>query len=201
MGIRFGTMFTGTVDRVGGECIQTRFLAIGVPLIPLGSFFVIRRLEYGFPIALNVKSVFWGYLRWLAFVGVLVSAAEVVFGSWSVLAFAAMTALWVVATFGTTAPGREMAAKRSLFKAATGVSALPQMLPIDVAQLMLDSLEKSPMRSSPAWAFVVASLKARLADDPGLALSAEQVWLDLAAVPVSAAGCLAHSRVGRCTSV
>lgn len=183
MGIRFGTMFTGTVDRVGGEFIQTKFFAIGVPLIPLGSFFVVREHDRGFPIALNVKSVLWAYIRWLAFIGAVVAAGEMVFGHWRAPIFAVMSGLWVLSTFFTSAPDREMLAKRSVFKAATGVSALPQMLPTDIAQAMLESLLQNPMHSSLAWSYVVASLRARLANDPESERSAERAWSSLGPSP------------------
>ena len=183
MVIRIGTMWTGTVDRVGGEFIQTKFFAIGVPLIPLGSFFVVREHQRGFPIPLNLKSVLWGYVRWLAFLGTAVAAAETVWHGWHGSVVAVMASLWALATFFTSAPAREMLAKRSVFKAATGVSALPHMLPADIAQAMLESLERNPMHSSLAWSFVVASLKARLVNDPESQRSAERAWSSLVPTP------------------
>ena len=190
MHLRVGTLFTGTVDRVGGEFIQTKFFAIVVPLIPLGSFFVLKNHGRGFPIPLSVKSVFWAYVRWFAFLGVVVATAESFMNGWSGWVCVMMTALWVLATFFTIAPNQNTLAKRSVFKAATGVSALPSMLPIDIAQGMLASLEKNPMQSNPAWAYVVASLKARLARDEAqsrLSAEAERAWSNMGLQPTSPA--------------
>lgn len=180
MVLRIGTMLTGTIDRVGGEFIQTRFFALGVPLIPLGSFFVMRQGGRGFRIPLNLKSVCWAYVRWLAFAGTVAAAAESAVSNWSPALCVIMAALWALTTFFTNAPGREMLAKRSVFKAATGLSALPAMLPVELAQSMLESLEQSPMHSNPAWAYVVASLRARLQNDAESMRSAERAWSSLA---------------------
>src|SRR3954469_8838429 len=84
MGIRIGTVFTGTVDQVGEESIQTKFFMIGVPLIPMESFFVLRDRGNGvdgFPIPLNGKSVLLAYLRWGAFIAAVIGGIVAMAGS------------------------------------------------------------------------------------------------------------------------
>src|SRR5688572_2159066 len=65
--ISAGTELLGKVDKINNESIQTKFIILGMPLFPIGSFYC---LEDPFPgsrlirIQLNLKSVVLAYLRW-----------------------------------------------------------------------------------------------------------------------------------------
>src|SRR3990167_4206706 len=171
MGIRIGTVFTGTVEQVGEESIQTKFFMIGVPLIPLESFFVLRDRGNGvdgFPIPLNGKSVLLAYLRWGAFIGAVIAGImAMVTPSYrreptEFIGVAVLSVAWVVLTFFAGKPGKAILARRLIFKAATGISATPDLLPSHLASEIHQSLQNNPMQDSAAWRFVSSSYQARL---------------------------------------
>ncbi len=121
-----GTMLTGKVDQLDGEFIQTRFFAIGVPLVPMGSVFVMREGRHTIRIPLNAKSVVWAYIRWFAFMGAVAAAANVLRGTWPWQAAVAMAALWAAVTFSLTpSPYKTCSPDARYSSAATGISALP----------------------------------------------------------------------------
>lgn len=65
--IRIGTIFTGKVDAINQESIQTKFFVLGLPLFPLKSYYCLGTTHQGvqgFPIKLNLKSIIMAYLRW-----------------------------------------------------------------------------------------------------------------------------------------
>jgi len=73
MGIMIGTISTGTIYEYKSQSIKTKFVIIGVPLFPIGSFYKITD-NLGIPIALNKKSVWVGYSRTtLLAIGILLS--------------------------------------------------------------------------------------------------------------------------------
>src|SRR5688572_22688380 len=115
MGIRIGTVFTGTVDQVGEQSVQTKFFMIGVPLIPLESFYVLREDVNGvngFRIELSGKSVLMAYARWGSFIGAVIAGINaMVTSSWRRTAadwipLGLCLAAWVFFTFFTTAPNK-----------------------------------------------------------------------------------------------
>ncbi len=188
MGIRIGTVFTGTVDQVGDESIQTKFFMIGVPLIPMESYFVLRDHGNGvdgFPIPLNGKSVALAYLRWGAFIAAVIGGImALVTPSYRrevsdfVLAGGAIAA-WVVLTFFAGRPNRSALARRLIFKAATGISATPDLLPAHVASEIHESLQRNPMQENAAWRFVSSSYQARLENSEQARQAAEAAWAQL----------------------
>lgn len=188
MGIRIGTVFTGTVDQVGDESIQTKFFMIGVPLIPMESYFVLRDHGNGvdgFPIPLNGKSVALAYLRWGAFIAAVIGGImALVTPSYRrdmtdfVLAGGAIAA-WVVLTFFAGRPNRSVLARRLIFKAATGISATPDLLPAHVASEIHESLQRNPMQENAAWRFVSSSYQARLENSEQARQAAEAAWAQL----------------------
>lgn len=197
MGIRIGTVFTGTVDQVGEESIQTKFFMIGVPLIPLESFFVLRDRGNGvdgFPIPLNGKSVLLAYLRWGAFIGAVIAGImAAVTPSYrreptEFIGVAVLSVAWVVLTFFAGKPNKASLARRLIFKAATGISAPPDLLPSHLASEIHQSLQNNPMQDSAAWRFVSSSYQARLENSEQARAAAEAAWAQLgggAASPVS----------------
>lgn len=188
MGIRIGTVFTGTVDQVGEESIQTKFFMIGVPLIPMESFFVLRDHGNGvdgFPIPLNGKSVVLAYLRWGAFIAAIIGGVvAMVTPSYRrgpadfVLAGIALVA-WVVLTFVVGKPSKASMARRLIFKAATGISATPELVPAHLATEIHASLQKNPMQDSAAWRFVSSSYQARIENSEPARAAAEAAWAQL----------------------
>lgn len=188
MGIRIGTVFTGTVDQVGEESIQTKFFMIGVPLIPMESFFVTRDRGNGvdgFPIPLHGKSVLLAYLRWGAFIAaILAGVMAMVTPSYRRGAIDFLPAIftcvaWVVLTFMMGKPSKAMLARRLIFKAATGISATPDLLPSHVASEIHESLQKNPMHDNAAWRFVSSSYQARIENSEQARAAAEAAWAQL----------------------
>ena len=70
-------------------------------------------------------------------------------------------------------------ARRSLFKAATGVAAPPEYVPSHVAQGIHESLQANPLRENPAWVFVSAAYRARVESDPQAQALADATWAKL----------------------
>ena len=188
MGIRIGTVFTGTVDQVGEESIQTKFFMIGVPLIPMESFFVLRDRGNGvdgFPIPLNGKSVLLAYLRWGAFIGAVIAGIAAMVtpsyrrGPADFIGLGVMLVAWVLFTFVAGKPGKASMARRLVFKAATGISATPDLLPSHLASEIHESLQKNPLHESAAWRFVASSYQARLENNEQARAAAEAAWAQL----------------------
>src|SRR4051812_15566670 len=71
--IRFGTAWLGRIHRVGDQCVATRFLIIGLPLLPLESALV--RGNTGATLRLQPLSIVVAYLREWGFLAAAVSAA------------------------------------------------------------------------------------------------------------------------------
>lgn len=63
----FGTMYSGTLHELDGQSIQTKFVIIGVPLIPTGTIYRVTPNQ-GFPMGLSLKSIAVGYCRTTFFV-------------------------------------------------------------------------------------------------------------------------------------
>ena len=150
--MKIGTMFLGRVDAVGGQSIQTKFFVVGLPLIPMGSWFVLRdRVNgvQGFEIALHPKSVLLGYLRlWLmvpAVVGGLfwyLDRHDYDFSpAYPVMAIV-FGVLWLASMFLGGAGGKAKRQRLALGK-VTGICAYPSMLPPAVSELNRAALVKA----------------------------------------------------------
>ena len=188
MGIKIGTVFTGTVDQVGEESIQTKFFMIGVPLIPMESFFVLRDRGNGvdgFPIPLNGKSVLLAYLRWGAFIAAIIAGVMAMVtpsyrrGPADFIVAGIAVVAWGLLTFLAGRPNKASLARRLVFKAATGISATPDLLPSHVASEIHESLQKNPMQDSAAWRFVASSYQARIENSEQARAAAEVAWAQL----------------------
>lgn len=63
----FGHVYLGAAESLDGECVKTRFLVVGLPLMPIEAMYCVRsrgfRVE-GFPVQWNHTSILLGYLRW-----------------------------------------------------------------------------------------------------------------------------------------
>lgn len=137
MAIRIGTMFMGEVDAVGSQSIQTKFFVLGVPLLPLGSFYFTSPGR-GIEIPIHGKSVLAGYLRLvlgLAAVGLVIRLF--VMSSWHrdvedwVVAIASV-ALAIGSIFFLGRLGSVEKARRTVLLARTGLAADPAVLPTHV---------------------------------------------------------------------
>ena len=149
MVVRIGTMFFGKVDAIGSESVQTKFLVVGLPLLPLSSHYVLEQHGNGirgFEIPTSAKSVLFGYLRiyaWLAalLLGVFayVDRHSDELWAWCVL-FAVVA---TVATFGLGGLSKREELRRSLLRQNTGVGAPPEILPSDTRATLADTLMKA----------------------------------------------------------
>lgn len=185
--LRLGPTFEGAVDHVGEECVLTRFFSVGVPLVPMKSFFVVSRTQRtvkAIPIALNAKSVVLAYARWGAFCLVVLAGAVAAFGPaerplhLDLAPFFIAACAWLLATFALGHLSGRAGAQRLVFREVTGTSARPEWLPPRVAQRILDEVEaKRRARSTPVWEFVVAAYRARLEGDATSAAQAQAAWL------------------------
>jgi hypothetical protein len=161
------------------------------------SYFVLRDHGNGvdgFPIPLNGKSVLLAYLRWGAFIAAVIGGImALVTPSYRrdvsdfVVAGVAIAA-WVVLTFFAGKPNRAVLARRLIFKAATGISATPDLLPTHVASEIHESLQRNPMQENAAWRFVSSSYQARLENSEQARQAAEAAWAQLGAGGSSSSG-------------
>jgi hypothetical protein len=182
MNVSVGWQFMGTVDEVAGQSVQTNFLVVGAPLFPLESQLVLEETEggvRGIRIPLSWKSVLLAYARMLCFAAALLGWMWVLIeGQWSsglpvVLGLLAL-GIWLVA--GTKRPGRRERARRQALWEATGLSAPPAILPLDVAQEILAKLEAEPVYGDCGYGFALALYEARVNADAAAAERAETIW-------------------------
>lgn len=145
--MRIGTEFAGKVDAVGPESIQTKFLVVGGPIVPLKSFYVLQetgRGVNGFPIPLHAKSVLFGYLRnWLfipAFVFLVLGFAIRDELAWMIVPGFVLTAAWLVCWLALGKPSASDRKKRETLGRLVGLRAPPSMVPMDVAQKIVAAL-------------------------------------------------------------
>jgi len=190
--MRIGTMFFGRVDALAGEAIETKFLVIGVPLLPLGSYYLTNGRQ-GIAIPLHGKSVLLGYARIGLWIGAVV---------WGLIAYvskhysdgpevlvgpALMLAAAGVLTFAVGGVSKADQPRRLLLRTVAGLGAPPAILSPDIRSEIQDRLEKAwtargagkPWRDAlksaslkkddARWCFVLASY----AQEPDLA---ERAW-------------------------
>lgn len=193
MSIRIGTIFTGTVDRVGEQSVQTKFFMIGVPLIPLESYFVLQEQVNGvngIRMELSGKSVLMAYARWGSFVAAIIAGIAALTKSsfsrhptdWLPLAICGV--VFVASLFFGGLSKRERA-RRSALKSVTGLAALPEMLPLDISAEILSKLEKSPVVNDPMTQFALELYRAHVKLDVSAGARAENAWSRIEASPGS----------------
>jgi|GEM_PF-4192836 len=172
MGFRIGTMFMGEVDSVGPQSVQTKFFVLGVPLVPLGSFFFTAPGR-GIEIPINGRSVAAGYSRLVFGLGATLLVLRLfVMSSWHrdasdyAAAFGA-AAMFVASLVFLGRLDKAEKRRRTVLLARTGLAADPAILP-------------ALLRSG-----IAADLRARLAEKE-LPLRAED-WA-AAATAIAGAG-------------
>lgn len=164
------TSFTGSVDEVDGQSVQTKFISLGLPLIPLQSFFVLDEKNNevnGFPIAFNVKSVFFAYARWATFFVGALFTVEAIYNpehrSAGEIALAVVFVVaWLALTFVLGGLSADERARRVVLKRVSGIAAPPELVPTDMAMTVLTELQSEPRPDDPDWVFVEASYRARV---------------------------------------
>lgn len=137
----FGILSLGKTDALDGECIETDFVVIGLPLLPTGSRYCTWQSGFrseGFPIRFRWKSVLFAYLRWWTSLVPLIALFDVLlFGTdasltvtarvlhW-VCALAAI-GLWVFVCFFVSGPTALARRQRRVLGVATGVRVWPEI--------------------------------------------------------------------------
>jgi hypothetical protein len=137
----FGLLSLGKTDALDGECIETRFVIIGLPLLPVGSRYCTWQSGFrseGFPIRLQWKSVLFAYLRWWTSLVPLIALFDILlFGMDSsmtvtarvihwVSALAAV-GLWVLVCFFSSGSSALARKQRRVLGYATGVRVWPEV--------------------------------------------------------------------------
>ena len=169
--MRIGTMYFGRVEPLDRECIETKFLVIGVPLLPLESVYLLdegTRQGVVLP-QIHGGSMLAGYLRLFlgfAFLGLGIwgfVTGDVAPWVLAVLSFAA----WIPAMMFLGKLSERERAQRAVLKLLCGMGAPPEILSGDVQDESVRILER-----------VYAKLRAEKGDD------APASWRELLGRPI-----------------
>ncbi len=155
--MQIGTMFLGKVDSALGESIQTKYFVLGLPILPLTSYYALNDLGTGvsgFEIPMHGKSVMFGFLRVWAGIGAFIVAlmafidkrGRLIADPW--IWFSVLVAI-CVATFVFGRPGKREMLGRVIRKHATGIGAPVQYVPAQVAEEMRTTLLAAWTKKSP----------------------------------------------------
>jgi len=145
--MRIGTMYFGRVEPIESECIETKFLVIGVPLVPLESIYLVDEVSrHGIVLEqVHGLSSVAGYLRLFLF---FAAAGFGVWGGiesapamWVLGAVCAGAWLWSMIFLGRLSDREK--AQRSALRLLTGIGAPPELLPADVRAENTERLEKA----------------------------------------------------------
>jgi len=134
--MKIGTEFCGKVGAIDDESIQTKFFVLGLPIVPLESFYVLEEKVNGvrgFAIESHGPSVVAAYLRYWSFgvavfAGVYAALGRRQEALWIVVVIAA--AIWAYAMFGYGKVSDREFCRRVALAAETGLRAPPEILPI-----------------------------------------------------------------------
>lgn len=128
-----GTVSLGRVDAVDGEAVATKFLMVGMPIIPLSSHYFTTPMGIGtvvfggssFAIRTNAKSVFAGYARMYIFWVAIVLLAFLYDNSEldrnEMMVVGPVWLLWFLSLFVLGRVSSKEKLRRRLLRAATGV--------------------------------------------------------------------------------
>ena len=141
-----GLTFAGKMKTLDDQCIETQFLTVGIPLIPIKSMFVIKpgyKTREGFTIGLHGKSVLKGYMSFLCLaVGIfLLIGGNAIFDNqgFSLLGLLVLgAAVYFFFIYGKSTENEN--ADRLLFQKAVGINALPEYLDKPTAANLRDRL-------------------------------------------------------------
>jgi len=158
MRILIGEFPIGKTDAFDYECIQTKFLFIGFPLLPVASFYITpsekRSAFFGdrdpdtanpdiwtrTPIPLHAKSIQAAYARWWGSGLVMFLLAYGGEPPWIGLVAALVWMAFFVYSWGTSARAKR---ERSALARATGVGAWPEIQYRESTQRVFDELRKT----------------------------------------------------------
>lgn len=159
--MKIGTMFLGKVEGVDEESIQTKFFILGIPLVPLTSFYSLGDTHNGvrgFEIDMHGTSVLAGYLRLNSFI------AALLFGIFAWVqrdSYGGSGGLWVgfllsvgllIASMFIGRISEDEKERRRMRRSLIGIGAPPHILPPSTRQDLLESLEQAwAKRSSVPW--------------------------------------------------
>ena len=161
-----GALSLGKTDALDGECVETEFFVLGVPLVPMGSRYCTWASGFrsqGFPIRLQWKSILFTYLRWWTVLVPLCAAFDaLVFGTTetSTLTVRALhwgislsvIALWIWVCFYVPRPNELARRQRRVLGFATGVRAWPEILTRESLAGLAGQLDETwRRRSLPDW--------------------------------------------------
>ena len=145
--MKIGVKFFGEIDSLGPESIQTKFFLLGLPLIPLESYYCLEQTSNGikgFPIPLSSKSILLTYLRWwvvaLSIVVGIIQAFIIGDRSWAILIVLGILIGWLSMKLGRLHPDEKR--RRMVFRTIVGLGAPPELLPDNVSQNIRIGLEK-----------------------------------------------------------
>lgn len=144
--MRIGTIFLGKIDEIEGEYVTTKFFMIGLPLIPINSFYATSETFNGingFEIPVSSKSVALGYVRTiLFFVGGMCGLWAYFERVPNLYVFAGIAlVLWIVCMFFVGNLSQEEKLKRTILRSHSGLYADPAILPYDLMCSIYESLE------------------------------------------------------------
>ncbi|RME58112.1 hypothetical protein D6779_07180 [Candidatus Parcubacteria bacterium] len=142
-----GTFMAGKVDSLGDESIQTKFIMLGLPAIPLESIYCLKdtvRRVVGIPIGLYPRSVAAAYLRWWFGGGALVMIyMGLSSGRGDLLAYGMLAGVTAVSTIwlGRLTPRERK--RRQILASVVGIGAPPRWLPAGIVYETKPKLEKA----------------------------------------------------------
>lgn len=144
--MRIGTMFFGRVEPIDRECIETKFLVVGVPLLPIESVYLLdegSRQGVKLP-QVHGTSVLAGYLRlFLGFAWLGCGIWGFVTGDVAPWVFAvASLAAWIPAMMFMGKLSERERSQRAVLKLLCGMGAPPEILPGDVQDESMRILER-----------------------------------------------------------
>lgn len=167
-------MHLGDVDKLGTEYVTTKYLVFGLPVIPLGSIYMVDA-GHGFDIPVHGTSVGLGYLRIISWVIAFTVGVLYVGGAHRTGAMLAWTVGSAsVAVLSTFVLGRLSASerqRRTLLAHVTGLGAPPEWVPENLRAATLARLEEAWAKggNGKPWAMAIEAG----ADDPALFVLAE----------------------------
>ncbi len=146
--MRIGTQFLGDIDSLGKEGIRTKFFILGLPIIPLESYYCLEsgyRNVRGFPIDTNGRSVLVAYLFWWISFPLILGGGLLFFTDFDNVYCVLMLISGLIFGFIVNRIARlskPEKRRRTIFNNITGMGAPPELLPQDTRRDTLAALEK-----------------------------------------------------------
>jgi Double zinc ribbon len=160
--MRIGTELLGEVESLGHESIQTKFLTVGLPLVPLESIYVTDEAfgrAQGYKLErLYGPSVLAAYLRnYLVFGAIAGAIWGYAFGSavaW--LGFALLLVAWIASLVAIGKLDPIERDRRECLRGAVGSGVPPELLTSEARNELLAGLNEAPVGAAP-WRKLVSA--------------------------------------------